>query len=92
MRQIIDAFRYIHSQNIIHRDISLDNILLNFEAEKDKEDLNMMKATVKIIGFGFACLTKSGLLYSIVGSRLNMDPIIFKKLFSNSQKTKQLGV
>ena len=37
MRQIIDAFRYIHSQNIIHRDISLDNILLNFEAEKDKE-------------------------------------------------------
>ena len=91
MRQIIDAFRYIHSQNIIHRDISLDNILLNFEAEKDKEDLNMMKATVKIIGFGFACYIKSGLLYSIIGSPLNMDPIILKKLFSNSQKTKQLG-
>ena len=91
MRQIIDVFRYIHSQNIIHRNISSDNILLNFETEKDKEDLNMMKATVKIIDFGFACYVKSGLLYSIIGSPLNMDPLILKKLVSDSQKTKQLG-
>jgi serine/threonine protein kinase len=91
MQQIIDAFRYIHSQNIIHRGISLDNILLNFETEKDKEDLNMMKATVKIIDFGFACYIKSGLLYSIVGNPLNMDPMILKQLFSKTKKTKQLG-
>ena len=91
MRQIIDVFRYIHSQNIIHRNISSDNILLNFETEKDKEDLNMMKATIKIIGFGFACYIKSDLLYSIIGSPLNMDPLILKKLVSDSRKTKQLG-
>ena len=91
MRQIIDVFRYIHSQNIIHRNISSDNILLNFGTEKDKEDLNMMKATIKIIGFGFACYIKSDLLYSIIGSPLNMDPLILKKLVSDSRKTKQLG-
>lgn len=91
MQQIIDVFRYIHFQNIIHRNISSDNILLNFGTEKDKEDLNMMKATVKIIDFGFACYIKSGLLYSIIGSPLNMDPLILKKLVSDSQKTKQLG-
>lgn len=37
----------------------------------------MMKATVKIVDFGFACyISNSGSLYSIVGSPINMDPII----------------
>ncbi len=92
MRQIIDAFRYIHSQKVVHRDIKLENILINFETEKDKEDLNMMKATAKIIDFGFACfINKSGLLYSTLGSPINMDPIILKKLNSNGKKTRELG-
>ena len=93
MRQIIDAFKYIHSQKIIHRDIKLENILLNFESEKDKEELNMMKATVKIIDFGFACIVnKSNLMYSILGSPINMDPIILRKLSSkNKGKARELG-
>ena len=92
MRQIIAAFKYIHAEKVVHRDIKLDNILLNFESEKDKEELNMMKATPKIIDFGFACfVNKSGLLYSTLGSPINMDPIILKKLNSNSKKARQLG-
>ena len=92
MRQIIDAFKYIHSNKIIHRDIKLENILINYESEQDKEDLNLMKATAKIIDFGFACfINKSGLLYSTLGSPINMDPIILKKLNSNSKKARQLG-
>ena len=43
MRQIIDAFNYIHSQSVIHRDIKLENILINYETEKDKEEFNLMK-------------------------------------------------
>ena len=92
MRQIIDAFKYIHGQKVVHRDVKLENILINFETEKDKEELNMMKATVKIIDFGFACfIDKSGLLYSTLGSPINMDPIILKKLNSSGRKSRELG-
>ena len=92
MRQIIDAFKYIHAQKVVHRDIKLENILINFETEKDKEELNMMKATAKIIDFGFACfIDKSGLLYSTLGSPINMDPIILKKLNSSGKKSRELG-
>ena len=90
MRQIIDAFKYIHSQNIIHRDIKLENILLNFESEEDKKELNMMKAQIKIIDFGCSCyISNSGKVFSTVGSPINMDPSILKKY--SDRKLKKLG-
>ena len=54
MRQIIKALIYIHDRNIIHRDLKLENIMVSFDSERDKEELNMMKANIKIIDFGFA--------------------------------------
>ena len=90
MRQIIDAFNYIHSQSVIHRDIKLENILINYETEKDKEEFNLMKSTVKICDFGFSCSIKNGKLFSSVGTPINMDPIILKKKHSKG-KLKHLG-
>ena len=43
-RQVIAAVAYLHSHNLAHRDLKLDNILYNLDADK-----------VKIIDFGF-CL------------------------------------
>ena len=92
MRQIISAFKYIHERKIIHRDVKLDNVLLHFENEEDLKNFDLMKATVKIIDFGFACkISKTGLQYTVLGSPINMDPIILKKLNSSTKKTKQLG-
>ena len=92
MKQIIDGLYYLHSRKIIHRDLKLDNIMINFDSEADKESLNMMKARVKIIDFGFAIkLTadKNDLTYSAVGSPINMDPIILNKF--SKRKDPNLG-
>lgn len=91
MRQIISAFKYMHEKNIMHRDIKLENILINFDNDKDKNDLNMMKAVVKIIDFGFACkIGKNALTYTTIGNPMNMSPLILKKLTSHG-KIRQLG-
>ena len=81
MRQIIEGIRYIHNRNIIHRDLKLDNILVYFNSENDKNELNMMRAVIKIIDFGFAThIGNSNLCYSTLGSPINMDPNILKKM------------
>ena len=84
MRQIINVMKYIHSRGIIHRDLKLDNILVTFDSEYDKNNINMMKATIKIIDFGFAThMGNENLCYSTVGSPINMDPNILIKMNQN---------
>ena len=88
MRQIISAFVYLHSSNIIHRDVKLENMLVQFPTEEDKENLNMMKAKIKITDFGLARYIKADkLAVSVLGNPINMDPYILKKMMRIDNNT-----
>ena len=41
MKQVISGFVYLHSSKILHRDIKLENILVQFPTEEDKNNLNI---------------------------------------------------
>ncbi|EGR28347.1 protein kinase domain protein [Ichthyophthirius multifiliis] len=74
-RQIIQGVDYIHQKNVCHRDIKLENLLLD-------DDLN-----IKIIDFGFAvCSPHDRKLNSFCGTPSYMAPEIIKKVEYSGQK------
>lgn len=90
MRQIVSGVRFMHSKKIMHRDIKLENILVNFKTEEDKNKLNLLSSEVKIIDFGLSKkLGTNEVAHTLVGSPINMDPHILQK-FNKPEKIKQL--
>ena len=55
-------------KKIIHRNINLDNILLHYDNEEDKNNLNLIKAQIKIIDLGFSCTIIDNELKYIIGN------------------------
>lgn len=91
MRQIVYALHYLHHKKIIHRDLKLENLLIHFEKEEDKENLNYLNSTVKIIDFGFArYLENNNLACSVLGSPMYMEPSILKK-YSKMNENNSFG-
>ena len=81
IRQLVLGLQYLHHNKILHRDLKLDNVLIHFNTEEDKNNFNLLKAQVKIIDFGFArYLENDSLAQSVLGSPINMDPQILAKM------------
>ena len=69
IKQLLLALNYMHQQNIAHRDVKPENILLSKEADGS---LN-----IKLTDFGFACFYDQNLgLKQVLGSPLYMAPEI----------------
>jgi len=72
MKQLLSALSYLHSINIIHPDIKLENIVfLNNIAEESEEFI-----PIKIIDFGSAVQTKFKIIqnYPIAGTMPYLGP------------------
>jgi serine/threonine-protein kinase ULK2 len=68
--QLVDGLSFLHSRNVIHRDIKPQNILLTESSAA---------ATIKIADFGFAKhLTEAAMAQTPCGTPLYMAPEIFQ--------------
>lgn len=65
--QLMSAVEYIHSMDIFHRDIKLENILVEAKT-----------GTIKLIDFGFSCISKERLKI-FCGTPSYMSPEIVSK-------------
>ena len=78
---------YLNKNNLIHRDIKSDNVLLHYENEEDIITHNFLKAKIKIIDFGFArYLEQNELAGSLVGTPMYMEPSILKTFMTSKSR------
>ena len=76
MYQILSAVNFLHLQGIVHRDLKLDNILVQLERLDDKR--TVMKC--KVTDFGFAqAISRNEKLKVFLGTPLYMAPEIYNK-------------
>ncbi|KAL4438648.1 hypothetical protein ABPG74_015546 [Tetrahymena malaccensis] len=85
-KQVLEVLAYIHDKKIIHRDISLKNILINsFSKENDLQ--------VKIIDWGNAInISSSNNVKQIVGELQFRPPEVFSHCYSFGSDIWSLGV
>lgn len=77
MTQLLSAIKYIHSFNILHRDLKLENMVIVKKLKKDKLD----KIEVKLIDFGISLdLNKasSNNTNEVLGTLVYMSPEALK--------------
>ncbi len=54
IEQMVRALHYMHSNNLVHRDIKSENVVYS----ATKEDVDLSKLELKLIDFGFSHVSK----------------------------------
>ena len=76
MKRIILGIKSLHDKGIIHRDLKLGNILLNYKNNIDKENQNIYEAEVKIIDFNSSYFPDNSEPTTVIGTLPNMAPSV----------------
>ena len=86
--QILKSLIYLNDNNIIHRDIKTENILIHYSNKEDLLSHNLAKAKIKLTDFGFAKrLEKNQLASSLIGTPLFMDPLIIQAIITKENNS-----
>ena len=89
--QLFSGLCYLHANNIVHRDLKLENILIS-EIERDKET-NKNLFWIKIIDFGTAKIfEKNKSEKAVVGSSYYIAPEVLQKHYNEKCDTWSAGV
>ena len=89
--QLFSGLCYLHANNIVHRDLKLENILIS-EIERDKET-NKNLFWIKIIDFGTAKIfEKNKSEKAVVGSSYYIAPEVLQKHYKEKCDTWSAGV
>ena len=84
VRQMLAAIRYCHENKIVHRDLKLENFLLNTEAED---------SAIKLIDFGLSSyFKKKEKLRRAVGTPYYVAPEVLKNEYTSTCDIWSLGV
>ena len=81
MKSLFQAINHCHAQNVVHRDIKPDNIMITSEE------------TVRLIDFGLSKASKSGkTLSTVAGTPYYMAPEVLEGAYSKKADIWSLGV
>ena len=86
MKEILLGVKILHDHGIIHRDLKLENILLNFKSEINRIKLNLLSAEVRITDFNASYISNKVLPKTFIGTVPNMAPTIVKNGINNEEK------
>lgn len=84
MRNVLNGLDYLHKNNILHRDLKLNNLMINYDSDEDRHNQNIFRSNIVIVDFGFSRVLEPGkYAESNLGTQYYMGPEMLKKICSN---------
>ena len=73
MKEILKGVKFLHSNGIVHRDLRLKNIVLQYNNDFDLNKQNIYKANAKIIDFNYSQISNTLIQDNYKPYHLNID-------------------